>query len=197
MHCKFFEKNVQNVLVIGPIYDKIDKLNKIFDFIKKYDLIVINGNICFPNDEKIQDRIAIVEQLLQTNKVIYNVGNFDYQCMLTNNIVKKWIDDKPNVVGVKFVRGTRLIIVSGGLVPNMTWEDLQGNLKISFVSEVDDMPWHLKYNGKLGYVISNNPLKNGPPEFFNYSARIGTKSENPRVYGQEVNENGLQKTFLI
>ena len=197
MHCKFFEKNIKNVLVIGPIYNKIEKLNKIFNFIEKYDLIIINGNICFPNDENVQARIGIVDQLMTTNKVVYNAGNFDYQCMLENIFVKKWLADKPNVVGVKFLRGTRLIVVSGGLLPNMALEDLQANLKISFVSELGEVPWHLKYNGKLGYVISNNPLKNSSPEFFNYSARIGTKMENSRVYGQEMNENGLQKTFLV
>ncbi len=197
MFCRFFEKTLQNILVVGPIYDKTEKLHKINNLIQKYDLIILNGSSCYPDNENLIERLKYIDSLLATNKVNYIVSDLDYQISLKNKLVNKWIFDKPNAINIKFSRGTQITIMAGGVLPNMSHKDLKVNLEISFVSSLGEVPWHQKYNGKLGYIISNNPLKAASPEFFNYSARIGTTLQTGRVYAQQVNENGLQKTFLL
>lgn len=197
MFCKNIT-NVKNILVTSSIYDKIDKLDKVMKLIDNYDYVIINGNVCYPDDGYVLDRLQQIDNYLANNKIIYVAGQYDYQLMVTNNAVYQWIKNKPNVVNVKFMRGTSLIVVNGGIPINMPREALESNLKITFCSKEGGVAWHHKYNGKLGYVISNNPLSNQPPEFFNYSARLGVKfSKNNKIYLQEANENGLQKTFVL
>jgi hypothetical protein len=182
-------KNIKNkVLIVGPIYDKLNKLSNVI--IDNYDLIILNGNVSYPNDN-VENRINVIEELIKTNKVIYNLGNFD----LKNNL--NWFKNKPNVVIIEFARGTKLIITSGGITPQMKSNKLMNDLETTFVSNIDNKPWHDSYNGSHGYVISNNPLTNKYPQFYNYSAQIGNTYESGKVYAQEADANGLLQTIAL
>lgn len=191
------------ILVVGAIYDKIDKLQNAMSIKDNYDFVIINGNICYPNDDlnKLKERIKVIDNYLLSGKVIYNVGQFDLQFMNKlddNDELKKWIKDKPNVIMINFQNQSSIIIVNGGITPETNKTDLFDNLEISFVSYLNKTSWHKLYGGGLGYVISNNPLTQKEPQFYNYSAQIGNiYGENTQVYAQEADQFGLKKTILL
>ena len=49
----------EKILVVGSIYDKLDKLSKVNDMISNYHITIFNGNLLYPFDDmdKIKDRI--------------------------------------------------------------------------------------------------------------------------------------------
>lgn len=191
------------ILVVGPIYDRIDKLQNALKLKNNYDLIIINGNICYPDNnlEKVKQRIEIIDEYLNSEKCIYNVGSLDLQLLSKleeNNDITKWIIKKSNVIIVNFQNQSSIVILGGGITPQMSKKDLYDNLEVSFISNIDKIPWHKLYGGNFGYIISNNPLTKNPPQFYNYSAQIGNHySDNVNVYAQEIDQFGLKKTILL
>lgn len=191
------------ILIIGPIYDKIDKLQRALTLINHYDLVIFNGNLCYPNNNiaEVKERIELINQYLIPNKVLYNLGNYDLILIKETNDaeIKNWLESKSNVIFVEFMRGSYLIVTSGGVTPTIKGrEDLTNNIETSFVSNINDKSWHNLYKGQYGYIVSNNPLTLEPPHFYNFSAQIGNVYGNgTQVYAQEVTENGLQQTILL
>ena len=191
--------NANKVLVIGPIYDNFEILLKIEKLVNQYDRVIFNGSLTYPLDNfKTCQRLEHMSDLLKLEKVIYNISDIDYKLSMTNNMVADWLKHKPNAVNIKFNRGTSVLIISGGISPEMKqYKDLESNLELSFVKEINNKSWHYSYNGRFGYVVSNNLLSEEEPKFFNYSAQIGIKHDKGKVYAQEINENGLGNTFLL
>jgi hypothetical protein len=196
----FTVKNCQQkVLVVGPIYDKIDKLQKIKEIEHNYQYIIFNGNLCYPyeNTEELEERI----KLFDNKKWLFNAGQFDLLALLNSRnseYVNKWIKSKPNVIIVEFTNKTNLIILGGGVLPKMIKSDLLDNLEVSFVSKFNNESWHKSYGGSYGYIISNNPLTNKKPEFYNYSMQLGNIfSPENNVYAQEADQYGLKETILL
>lgn len=198
------EKPDHKTLVIGPIYNKIDKLKSVKDLFPNYDFIIFNGGLCYPYDnlKEVETRIHIMNEYLQSKKVFYNLGNYDLELLKSleesNKFpqIAKWLQQQSNVIIINSQQS--LIVTCGGLTPQMNKKDLFNNWETSFVSNINNMPWHKSYGGSYGYVISNNPLTNGPPQFYNFSAQIGNAyNENTQVYAQEVERLGLKKTILL
>ena len=194
------------ILVVGPLYDRIDKLTEIETYFDKYELIVFNGNLCYPYDNPLEvcQRLDAMSKLLTNPKVKYNLGNHD---LLFLNKVRKeldqekiynWLRVQDNVIIVKFRGGNTLIITSGGVTPEMSLKDLIYNTETSFVSNIQDKPWHQSYGGGMGYIISNNPLTQTPPQFHNFSAQMGNSYSNKTItYMLEVGCNGVGRTFSV
>ena len=89
------------------------------------------------------------------------------------------------------------MVMDGGIPPAVqSKKQLLDNLELSFVSTIDGKPWHQSYNGRFGYVISNNMMTDDLPQYHTYSMQIGCK-DNERVYAQEVDDIGLKRLFLI
>lgn len=204
MTALIFNNSSHKILIVGPIYDRVDKLKNVANLIDKYDFIIFNGNLCYPYNDLslVQDRINIMNDLIQTQKVIYNLGNYDYQLinLLSQQVspVKDWLEFKPNAVIFNFVSQSSITIVSGGVLPKMNRGDLNDNLEISFISNIDQKPWHHYYGGGYGYIVSNNPLTDKAPQFYNFSAQIGNVySSNVNVFAQEADQFGLRKTILL
>lgn len=182
------------VLITGAIYDQMDKLSKLNQLKSKYQLIIINGDICYPAGS-IQERMDLVSELCQDPKIIYNLGKNDL--LKSTEQHSDWFN-KPNVVILEFANQSNLIVTNGGLTSVMTQDSLKDNLETTFVNLIDGKPWHQSYYGFYGYVISNNPLTENFPEFYNYSMQIGNKYKvNGDVYAQEVNQYGLKDTILL
>lgn len=182
------------ILITGPIYDQTDKFHKINELKSKYQLIIINGDICYPTGN-ILERMNQVSNLCQDGKVIYNLGKND----LLESIGKEstWFK-KPNIVIVEFANQSNLIVTNGGLTPEMNQESIINNMEATFVNLINEKPWHQTYYGAHGYVISNNPLTDKEPEFYNYSMQIGNKyGDKNQIYAQEVNQYGLKDTILL
>lgn len=194
----------EKILIVGPIYDKIDKLLKIEKLISKYKYIIFNGNLYYTlcNLEMFQERIDIMNKLISTGKIIYVLGNEDYMLFSDLTIkcpenIAKWYIQCPNVVMIEFINSLRVIVTCGGVTPKMNKDKLMDNLETSFVSKINDKPWHELYNGNYGYIISNNPLSENPPEFYNYSMRLGTPKESEIVFAQEADQFGMKETILL
>ena len=194
----------EKILIVGPVYDKIDKLLKVETLIPNYQYVIFNGNLYYPFCDlfKLQERIDIMTRLIKTGKVIYNLGNYDL--MLLEGLMQEfpdaiaeWYIQQPNVVMIEFTNSTQLMVTSGGVIPKMTKEKLMDNVETSFVTNVKDKPWHELYKGAFGYIISNNPLSSEPPEFYNHSMRIGTTKESETVFAQEAGQFGLKETILL
>ena len=197
---------LRKVLIVGPIYDKIEIIQsqqKIWD---EQDLIIFNGNLCYPNDNltEIEDRIKIMENFIQTGKVIYNLGNQDLLLMKhlnennQNYQITNWLKNKSNVVIIGSLAQSGLIITNGGVTPEMRRSDLDNNLETSFVSNIKNEPWHRWYGGGYGYIISNNPLTQEPPKFHNFSMQIGNiYDEKNKIYAVQVGQYGVERIFSL
>ena len=171
---------ISKALIVGPIYDKVDYLNDL-----NYDHIILNGGLCNSNFEKIKE-------LTSTNKVIYLASRNDY--LSKDRKLFDWINTRPNIAIIEFANH-KVLTMDGGIPTNVkNRNDLMDNLEISFIN----IDWHKSYNGGLGYVISNGPLTNGYPKFYNYSMQLGNIiGPDSKVYAQEVDEIGLKQIIPI
>jgi hypothetical protein len=186
------------ILVVGSIYDKINKLEDIKKIEHNYNLIIIAGNILYPfkKAEELEFRI----KLFNNSKYHYVIGSYDLKVLSSNlsTTINNWIISQPNAIIVEFINQTRLIVINGGITPQINKTNFNDSLEISFVSNIEKKPWHQFYGGGFGYIISNNPLTNEKPVFYNYSAQIGNIYENVlNTYAQEIDQYGLKKTILI
>lgn len=204
MTARIINNYKHKALVVGPIYDRLDKLQNAINLSNNYDLTIFNGNLCYPNDNllEVQSRIDILDPFIKSHKVLYNLGNYDFKLFnsLTEekSTVKDWIANKPNVIVINFINQSSIIITCGGVLPKTSKADLNDNLETSFISNINNMPWHNFYGGGYGYIVSNNPLTNKEPAFHNYSAQIGNiYSKSCQVYAQEIDQFGLKKTILL
>jgi hypothetical protein len=178
----------QKSLIIGPIYDRLPLLS-IDELIKQYDYIVFNSGLILNNSN-----VQQMQNLMTNKKIFYIVGRSDYLFLKENpdHSISKWIKQLPNIIMIHFLSRT-IIIMDGGIPYKLTKKELlSDNLEASFISNYKKQPWHLTYNGELGYVISNNPLTNKYPQHYNYSMQIGNIN-NGVIYGQEVDDIGLKQ----
>jgi len=189
------------VLIVGAIYDKIEKFSIIENIRSQYEFVIFNGGLCFPSDNiaKIANRINKIQELMN-NKTIYLSGRFDLSLLLNidNTEISNWILRNSNVAIIKFPK-YNAIVTDGGIPPNINdIKKLYNNIETSFISNIDNKSWHESYNGGLGYVISNNPLTNDFPKYYNYSMQLGNNyGLESNVYAQEIDEVGLKKTILL
>lgn len=191
------------ILVVGPLYDRTEKLAIVEEMLPQYDWTIFNSGLCHPTNDlsQIKQRIDKMKELIATQKVIYLAGRTDYLLLasLTKEpSLEKWLQECRNLAIIEFPNRT-VIITDGGLTSaTRTRKDLLDNLENSFVSQIEQKPWHQNYSGNLGYVISNNPLTQLPPQFYKHSMQLGNLySLETAVYAQEVDEIGLKKTISL
>lgn len=194
-------KSVQNLLVVGPIYNKFGKLKEVEKLLPEFDWVVFNDGITFnyTNLRGARQHMEMMDELLATGKVIYNVGSIDLTLANKMDIlqsdqlwIENWIRTKSNVVVGDFNGSYRVIIVSGGIPSGITkLEQLENNTEVSFVPHP-----HETYSGGLGYVITNSPLTDLVPRYYRFSVQIGNTPEG-RIYGLKVNRNGIYRTILV
>lgn len=191
--------NINNALVIGPVHGSLEILEKVNAIQNQYDIIIFNGGLLELQDKfKNNKLMSAMSDMLKTSKVIYNIGRDDYKLSINNDFISNWIKGKPNVVNLIFPRGTSTLVIDGGITSEMLKiEELYNNIEISFVNQINGQSWHKSYNGRLGYIIANQPLSSSEPKFFNYSVQLGIERHYNKVYAQEVKEHGLGDTFLL
>lgn len=180
-------KPFHKILVVGNLQNHIEKLSRIEELSKNYDWTIINSGISL-------EHINQLKQILSDSKIIYLAGRLEYSQLITSH--EPWIQALANVVIADFPHHT-LIVTDGGIPSNVRVRmDLFNNLEVSFISQHQDKPWQASYNGRLGYVISNNPLTLENPQYYSYSMQIGNLG-NGGVYAQEIDEVGLKETIRI
>jgi hypothetical protein len=194
-------KLIQKVLVVGPIYDDLDKLEQIEKLLPQNDWIIFNDSIANARDNlpAMVSSLNRMDQLLATGKVVYNVGAADLHFASRLDVldpiqfkIEKWIRTKPNVVLLNFNDSFQCIVVSGGVPVHITQSNqLLDNVEISFAPHP-----HQQYCGGLGYVICNNPIIHLAPSYFPYSAAIGRTPQGP-LYALQLDRNGIQHSILL
>lgn len=182
--------NIKTALVVGPIYDKIEKLETIDNLNNKYDKIILMGSIFYTSksNQDIEERLNLIKKY---SKITYLISDLDLLAAYRNK--NYYLKHIPNCAILKTNNKFPIIITSGGLQPNTKNLD---NLELSFINYINNQPWHNLYNGNLGYIISNNPLSKNKPEYYNYSMQLGNYINN-NTYAQEINENGLAQMVII
>ena len=201
-----FHNFKNKILVVGPIYDQIDKVSNHSDWFSQHELIVFNGNLCYPftDLDQIRQRLKIMDAYLAQSKVLYNLSDHDLGLMQQlwesgeAPDIHKWLQSKSNVVLVEFASQTNLTITGGGIAPNMTRSDLYDNLETSFINRLEGHPWHELYDGGCGYTIANNPLTQSRPTYYNHSMQIGTiYSPEITIYAVQVTSHGVGSIFSL
>jgi hypothetical protein len=192
----------KKILVVGPLYDKIDKLSLLSEMAFEYDWIIFNSGLCYPSDNvsEVINRIELMKDFIKKYHAAYVIGRHDYLILTkTSNVeIERWVKGSYNAILADFTsRG--IVIVDGGIHNNIhTRADLFDNLEISFTSNLDGKPWHEYYNGRVGYVISNNPLTDKHPKYYQHSMQLGsTYSSDNAVYAVEVDDISLKKTIIL
>lgn len=161
-----------NIAVISPIlnidsFDNIKKLNNI-------SLLIINSSLFGLNDseELLKEKLLLLKSInalyvmgskdyLLFNKIKYNKNLFDLSNFMLN---------KPNIICQTFDNQTNYFITAGGIMPkHKEMFDLIDDMEISFIKT----NWHLLYNGRFGYGISNMPYYENP-KIFDFSRSIGS-----------------------
>lgn len=179
------------LLVVGPLYNNLDKLEKIKDLTDRFDHIIINSGLLFPNLSRAEEQIAQVKETLLDKNISYLIGRQDL--MLWSELEPqsesaKWILNQPNVATIKWENDYKVTVMDGGLTPDIKHlSQLRDNLEVSFVVD-----WHKTYNGKFGFIITNKPLTTVKPKYYNFSVQIGTLPECP-TYGIVMEQLGVNQ----
>lgn len=192
-----------NVVIVAPIYNKIDKLVKIENIISKNTILILNGDVCYPyeNIQEIENRIKTLNAFIEKYSAYYLIGNKDLLCLSDNkynNFIKKWIDKQKLTLTIKFNNNTITTILHGGITESMkSFEDLN-NLEVCFVNKIDNRLWHESYNGRFGDIISSNPNSKDGIKFFNHSISLDNLSyETDKLSIIEYDKFGQLKYYYI
>lgn len=195
------EKN--RILVVGPFYDKIEKLNFIQDIRQPDDIVIFLGDICFPNNDlnALNIRVQKLQAFLQKDKTFYILGNHDLSFRskldIYNYDIYNWINKQYLAIKINFENETNALIVHGGILPRHSkFEDLNQDLEISFNNEPS---MHQDYNGRFGYLITSHPKsEKNQVELFNYSMSLDTSCHETNILAvQELTKMGLGQTFYF
>ena len=182
-------------LVIGAIYDKLDWL-PLDSLCQKYEFVIINGNITYPL-ENYSNRI---DKLIKMQQKYYNLfycnGDKDLLFKINQKDLQtiKWIDANYNALKITFTNASNCLIMCGGVKPGFNKSNLI-DTEISFISNINNEPWHLIYGGGMSYIITNNPLTLNEPKYYKYSCQIGNNYETNIVYAQEIDGLGVHNTL--
>jgi len=186
--------NINNALIVGPIYNNYSKLEKINKLYNDYNKIILMGSI-FYLSKNIKDVNNNLDLINKYKNIIYVITDLDYLTLHKLNIN---IDYNINLVLLKFISQSYVLVTSGGFNNKLNFNNLKDNIEISFINKINNTNWHEIYNGNLGYVISNNPLTKSYPTNYKYSTQIGNIfSDKTVTYAQEANKYGLGNLFEI
>ena len=97
---------IGKILVVGPIYDKMEKLSIVENLMPQYQFVIFNGGLCFPSDDlsQLKSRISKMQNLLDNNKTIYLAGRTDLTLLpkLEDTEIINWIRYRPNIAIIKY-----------------------------------------------------------------------------------------------
>jgi hypothetical protein len=185
MHTKFLTNISGKILVVGPIWGNMEKLDKIKSLANKYDYIIINGNAI--QNGSFENYLFMNNFFSLIKNSIYNMGDIELKLLYIKDM--DLLQNKSNIVSITFSNGYKVLITNGGFNNQMK----DSNIESSFIN----YNWHEDYNGKLGYIISNNPILESSPNFYRHSARIGNVHTSSEVYAQEIDKFGLKQTIVL
>jgi hypothetical protein len=187
-------KSNQRALVVGHLNGNVRKLQQASYLGSDYDWLVLNGG-AFSSDNSSSELLTRLDLLQQIPRMTYVLGRSDYLAWEKINCPKllAWLETQANLAILSFP-SREVLIMDGGLTNGLSKQQLENNPEISFISQIDNKPWHQSYNGGLGYAISNNPLTNYP-KHWKHSLQLG--SDQAQVFVQEVDGIGLKRILTL
>lgn len=199
--------NTSKILVVGPIYNQIDKLFQISQLHNIEIPIIFLGDLCYPYDNysEIPERLSVLKAFMENKKSYYIIGDKDliYMKKIYNSHadVYDWFKQQNLAIKFNFLNNSSVMVTHGGILPkHKTLNDLNNDLEICFVKDLPDSKenWHTSYDGRFGYIISSHP-NSITGEFYNYSMSVDTncyENNNPLII-QEFTDKGVGETFLL
>lgn len=208
MRTKKVDVKDKNLLVVGPLYNKLEKLYAIGPLVKDNSIVVLLGDICFPYEKysEVPSRIEQVKLFMEGKDAHYVLGDKDLVYMqktfATHADTHDWLAVQPLAVRFVFENQTSALVTHGGILPrHTTWGEISDDLEIAFITNVPTInkPWHRVYNGRFGYVLSSHPAtKENEAVKYEHSISLDTNAhETDKVVVQEFTEKGLGETFYI
>lgn len=194
---------INKLLVVSDCAGQTDKLLRAQTMIPNYDLTVFLGGAYykFQDAQESERNIAIIQECLQTNKAAYCLSPDDMLLTegllveMTQNMLQFYVK-QPNVVEAKFINGNKIVMTYGGITSKTDLSKIHSVIEMTFTDTLGGTSWHNSYDGRFGYVVSNNPLTKEPPKFYNFSAQIGNEKSS-QVYAQEADQYGMKRTILL
>lgn len=202
-----FAINEERILVVGPIYDKTEKLFALNTLYQPNDILVLLGDVCYPykNTSEVTKRLNELTTFFEGKKSYYILGDHDLifksQIATSNADAYDWLHYK--LLGVRFTykNNSSLLVIHGGLLPkHKKLDDLNNDPEVSFITEMGDKQnWHKKYDGRFGYAITSHPVsKNNQIQIYKNSTSLDTQCSKSEILAvQEFTKNGLGQTFYI
>lgn len=204
---KTLEIGSQELLVIGPLYNKIDKLD-LLEEVAKDKLVVLLGDISYPYNtfNDVSDRLKKIRSFIAGKRCFYILGDKDLIFMKkifsSNADTYDWLSLQRKALRFSFSNNTNLLVVHGGVLPtHTTWNDVQDDYESAFVSTLVDtgVSWHTQYDGRFGYVLSSHGnFGDSEIKFYNHSAALDTECyKTDKLAVQIFGPNGLGKTLYV
>lgn len=198
----------KSLLVVGPLYNKMDKLFALTPLIKEDSIVVFLGDIAYPFNKfsDVPPRIETIKTFMEGKDCHYVLGDKDLIYMQktfsSSADTHEWLSKQSTAIRFMFDNGTSVLAVHGGILPrHTTWGEVNSDLEISFITEVTSIKksWHKLYNGRFGYVVSSHLAnKDNKVEIHKHSISLDTNAhESDVVAVQEFTKNGLGQTFYI
>jgi hypothetical protein len=96
-----------------------------------------------------------------------------------------WLRKQVISADISFCNDSRLIIVAGGVLPSMhDWEFNCTDVELAYAEG-----WHEEYDGRFGYVCSNNSSKSNNVRAYNHSCAMMVDSRTSII---DFNEFGIE-----
>lgn len=191
------------LFIVGPIYNKIDKLPLIEKFAEGRTIIFL-GDISYPNESygKTSERIGQLRSFCDERRALYVIGDKDlvYMKRIVNSHADTydWLGQQKKVFRFSFANNTNLVVVHGGILPtHKTWQEIQTDPEAVFLNKIDGKPWQESYDGRFGYVISSHPTTK-EVKFYNNCLSLDTECfESDKLATQVFGPNGAGETFYL
>lgn len=195
------------IAVVGDVHEHAEQFFNLIDKIKPSEKMwfVSVGDIADKGYGQVAFNNITDEMIKLSEKGIGFIvkGNHEIKVLKNNrknsNVSPQveWWRKQSLALSFEFHNGNRLTILHAGIVPGMTWEDLETNMEVAYVRDVDESgmiqlvwkkingvdtlvkareggkSWHETYDGKFGYVAAgHHPNKDGQPKYYNFSCNL-------------------------
>lgn len=208
MKTRNVQLNSQRLLVVGPIYNRTDKLFLLDKLCKPDDRIVFLGDVSLPYKSKseVTKRIQEIQAFSESHKSFYVLGDEDLLFMKDSYVshadAYDWFNQQSITIRFTYKNNSNVMVVHGGIpTKNKTLESLDNDLELIFESKSSNAKkkWHKTYDGRFGYVVSSHPpVQSDKAEIHNHSMSLDSQCHTKEVLlVQEVNDKGLGETFSI
>jgi hypothetical protein len=202
-----FDINEERILIVGPLYNKLDKLVSLKQIYKPNDILVFLGDTCYPykNTAEVVKRLNELTVFFEGKTSHYLLGErdllFKSQIKTAHSDAYYWLNSK--LLGIRFIykNQSSVLMIHGGILPkHQKISDLNNDPEVSFITEANEKKnWHKSYDGRLGYILSSHPANKEPKvQHYKYSSSLDTLCYETNILAvQEFTHKGLGQTFYF